>query len=147
MINFLEGNLFEDKSEVKINTVNCVGVMGKGIALEFKKHCPDMFWSYKFNCQSNKYKGGDIILEWETPENGIVLNLATKEHWRNDSKYEYIEKGLKNLRKWIENNNPESIAIPPLGCGNGNLEWNQVKKMIIQYLGDLSIPINVYLPR
>jgi O-acetyl-ADP-ribose deacetylase (regulator of RNase III) len=156
MINFKKGNLFDSKCTTLVNTVNCVGVMGKGIALQFKTKYPHMFTSYKNACSKGQLKnGGDIwifdMFEF-LPFKEIISNypkilcFATKEHWRNPSKIEWIEKGLKtfveNYKKW----NISSIAFPKLGCTNGGLNWEKdVKPLMIKYLDNLeNIKIEIY---
>ncbi|MBP1630105.1 MAG: Appr-1-p processing protein [Bacteroidetes bacterium] len=148
MISFKEGNILESRAEALINTVNTVGVMGKGIALQFKNAFPLNFKLYQKACKEKTFDVGQILVSEESTLNGkkIIINFPTKKDWRKPSEYEYIEKGLIALRNFIIENNIESIAIPPLGAGNGGLEWNRVKKMIIDCLGDLNCEIIIYEP-
>ena len=148
MISFKEGNILESEAKALINTVNTVGVMGKGIALQFKNAFPLNFKVYQKACKDNTFDIGSILVTKEASIDGekIIINFPTKRDWRKPSEYEYIEKGLKELRKYILDNKIESIAIPPLGAGNGGLEWERVKKMIIDCLGDLDSDIIIFEP-
>lgn len=148
MISFKEGDILESEAKALINTVNTVGVMGKGIALQFKNAFPLNFKIYQKACKDRTFDIGNILVTNESTINGekIIINFPTKKDWRNPSEYEYIEKGLQELRKYILDNKIESIAIPPLGAGNGGLEWDRVKKMIIDYLSDLDSDIIIYEP-
>ena len=133
MIHFTKGNMMTSSAEALVNTVNTVGVMGKGIALQFKEEFPKNFLTYKAACSSGELTPGKLLITKELNSNGeekIIINFPTKLHWRNPSRYEYITEGLKELTKAISEHNIKSIAIPPLGCGNGGLDWNIVKGMI-----------------
>ncbi len=145
MVKALIGNILESKSQTLVNTVNCIGVMGKGIALEFKKMFPDMFEDYKVRCDSNEVKPGVPYL-YKSLVDPQIVNFPTKNHWRSLSKIEDIEKGLdiltKNIKKW----NVTSISIPPLGCGNGQLLWTQVGPLIYNYVKNINIPVELYAP-
>jgi len=133
VIHSVKGNLLEDPSEAYVNTVNTVGVMGKGIAFQFKQAFPDVFKQYEKDCRKGLVKIGKMhVVEVQgltTPK--YVINFPTKEHWRHPSKIDYIEKGLINLVKVIKNLQIESIALPPLGYGNGGLNWHEVRPLII----------------
>lgn len=148
MFKFLNGDILNDFSEAIVNTVNCVGVMGKGIALQIKEKYPENFKFYKKHCDLKEVKIGKMLVYKSDDLIGskFIINFPTKEHWKEYSKYEYIINGLKDLRKVIIENNIKSIAIPPLGCGNGGLEWNIIKQYIIETLSDLNANINVYEP-
>ena len=133
MIKYVEGNLFESKSEALINTVNTVGIMGKGIALQFKKLYPNNYKEYKDKCDSGQFNVGQLIVTEDqniATGNKIIINFPTKTHWRKPSEYEYIEKGLDTLIHTIKHHNIKSIAIPPLGSGNGGLKWSKVKTIL-----------------
>lgn len=117
MITYIEGDLFNSPAQVLVNTVNTVGVMGKGIALEFKKRYPEMFKQYKKMCDEHKLTIGRLMLWYE--QDHWLLQFPTKENWRNPSKIEYIEKGLAAFVKKYADYNISSIAFPKLGCGNG----------------------------
>ena len=136
-------------AEALVNTVNTVGVMGKGIALQFKEEFPANFASYKAACSTGALVPGKLLITREKNSAGaekIIVNFPTKLHWRNPSKYEYIRNGLAELAKILKENNIKSIAIPPLGCGNGGLKWEIVKKMIQDALIGLDIDIFIYEP-
>ncbi|MGM0630841.1 MAG: type II toxin-antitoxin system antitoxin DNA ADP-ribosyl glycohydrolase DarG [Pseudomonadota bacterium] len=149
MLNFKTGNLLESDAEALVNTVNTVGVMGKGIALMFKERFPANMEAYARACKENKVATGKMFV---THSNELVnpqwiVNFPTKQHWRAKSKIEWIDEGLKDLRAFIVNNNVRSIAIPPLGAGNGGLSWNSVLPLIEQHLADLSdVDIQIYQP-
>lgn len=156
MIELRKGNLFDSKCQTLVNTVNCVGIMGKGIALQFKTKYPHMFTVYKDACKKGLLKnGGDLWLfhlgqflpfgDFVFTNYPKILCFATKEDWRNPSKLEWIETGLKNFVKDYENLKITSIAFPKLGCNNGGLNWeNEVKPLMIKYLSDLPIKVEIY---
>ena len=141
MIRYLEGDIFSTPAQTIVNTVNTVGVMGKGIALDFKKRYPDMFDKYKTACEKKKLKIGTLMLCYEADH--WTLLFPTKEHWRNPSRIEYIEQGLMKFCNSYAEYGITSIAFPKLGCGNGELDWNNVKPMMEAYLK--SLPIDVYI--
>ena len=129
MIEFVTGNIFDSGADCLINTVNCEGFMGKGIAYQFKMRFPKNNIDYVKACKSGKLRIGTIHYY---KEDGIwIVNFPTKDKWREKSKIDYIEKGLDLLVKFITEYKPKVIAIPPLGCGNGGLDWNVVKSIII----------------
>lgn len=142
MIIYKTGNLFNSNAQVITNTVNCVGVMGKGIALQFKNKFPEMFLDYKRKCDSGELKLGRPYL-WTSGE-VQVLNFPTKGHWKENSNLQDIESGLKYLAENYEKLEINSIALPPLGCGNGGLNWKDVKNLINKYLGPLEL-LDVYV--
>ncbi len=132
MIKYKIGNIFESNTEAIVNTVNTVGIMGKGIALGFKKRYPENFKIYAEACKIDGLDIG-ILLVTETQDltgKKIIINFPTKKHWRNPSEYEYIEKGAKELVKVIKEREIKSIAIPPLGAGNGGLNWAKVRSIL-----------------
>jgi len=143
MINFLKGNIFDSNAEALVNAVNTVGIMGKGIALEFKKRFPKNFEIYKGVCDANMLSIGDILI---VHDGKTIINFPTKIHWRDKSKYEYIQSGLRNLREELKDLNITSVAIPALGCGFGGLDWKIVKKMIVDELNDCDTCFYVYEP-
>ena len=133
MIHYIKGNLFDSKAEAIVNTVNTVGVMGKGIALQFKKNYPTNYKTYLTACKNNELKVGDLLITQEQSMFGgkkYIVNFPTKKHWRQPSEYSYIEGGLIKLVEFIKDNEIKSIAIPPLGAGNGGLDWYKVKNII-----------------
>jgi O-acetyl-ADP-ribose deacetylase (regulator of RNase III) len=143
MIKYLEGDLFKSPAQVIVNTVNTVGVMGKGIALEYKNRYPNMFEKYREYCDKKKIQIGKLML-WYEPDHWILL-FPTKEHWRNPSKLRYIEEGLVKFVNTYADKNIVSIAFPRLGCGNGELNWDEVKPLMEKYLKPLPIDVYIYL--
>ena len=121
MIEYIEGDIFESPAQVIVNTVNTVGVMGKGLALSFKQRYPQMFEKYKLACEKHQLTIGKLMLFYEADH--WLLMFPTKENWRNPSKLEYIEKGLMKFVQTYAEKNITSIAFPRLGCGNGELNW------------------------
>ena len=144
MITYMSGDLFQSPAKVLVNTVNTVGVMGKGIALKFKHIYPEMFEAYRNHCEQGNLQIGQLLL-YKTP-NKWILNFPTKKHWHNPSRVEYIEAGLTKLRAHCSEMGLTSIAFPALGCGNGELDFEtQVKPLMERYLGNLSVPTFIYL--
>lgn len=143
MLSYLKGDLLSSPAQVLVNTVNIVGVMGKGIALQFKNKYPEMFKSYQHVCEKHMLDVGKLYL-WKSPEKWVLM-FPTKKHWRNPSKIEYIESGLRKFADNYEHLGIESIAFPKLGCGNGNLEWNVVKPIMEKYLKPLPISVYIYI--
>lgn len=148
MIECIKGNLLESKADALVNTVNTVGVMGKGIALQFKNKYPYNYKVYRDACKKGTFKTGEVLVVQEADLLGqkFIVNFPTKAHWKGASKYEYIASGLKALKQAMKDYNIASIAIPPLGCGNGGLEWNKVKNMIEEELKDVEAEIFLYGP-
>lgn len=141
----LVGDMLKSKAQTLINTVNCVGVMGKGIALEFKNRFPDMFDDYVRRCERNEVKPGVPYL-YKTLFPPQIINFPTKDHWKSISKVSDIERGLKQLAEYYKEWGVTSLAVPPLGCGNGQLEWRVVGPMIYRFVKDLPIPVEMYVP-
>jgi O-acetyl-ADP-ribose deacetylase (regulator of RNase III)/uncharacterized protein YwgA len=149
MIKFLTGDLLKADAQALVNTVNTVGVMGKGIALQFKEAFPANTREYIRACKEKKLSPGVMLPVWDSNllyGKKLIINFPTKVHWKQPSKYEYIETGLVALKELIIKENIKSIAIPPLGAGNGGLEWGKVKKMITNALEDVNIDIQIYEP-
>jgi O-acetyl-ADP-ribose deacetylase (regulator of RNase III) len=145
MISYVAGNLFESPAQTLVNTVNTVGVMGKGVALNFKRIYPEMFREYRELCEEGRIEIGSLHL-YRTPHKN-VLNFPTKRHWRQPSKPEYIEAGLTTFVQNYEKMKIRSVAFPPLGCGNGELDFARVVQPIMEeYLRDLPIPVFIYAP-
>lgn len=143
MIQYIQGNLFTSNAKVLVNTVNTVGVMGKGIAADFKKIYPKMFEEYKELCENGKLDIGEFFL-YKT-SNKWVLNFPTKKHWKSPSTVEYIEKGLQKLIEQATKLQLTDIAMPKLGCGNGGLDWEkQVKPIVEKYLKKSPINVSIY---
>lgn len=149
MIKYITGNILDSKAHALVNTVNTMGVMGKGIALQFKKAYPNNYRAYEKACKNGEVKVGKMFVTIDsntTSGERIIINFPTKTDWRKPSEYKYIEDGLENLVEVINDRQIRSLAIPPLGAGNGGLNWEIVKKLIEQKLGQLSTHIYVYEP-
>lgn len=149
MIHYKKGDMLQSGAEALVNTVNTVGVMGKGIALQFKEAFPSNNKFYVDACKRKELVPGKVLAIWD--ENlglgkKLIINFPTKVHWRQPSKYEYIEKGLVDLREVLEKEKVKSVAIPPLGCGNGGLEWSKVRPMIVNALADVAIDVYLFEP-
>lgn len=126
------GDLLKETTDAIVNTVNCVGVMGKGIALQFKQRWPSNFKEYDAASKRKEIRPGKMFIydlgEWEKPR--YIVNFPTKVHWRGASKLEYVEDGLRDLVKQAKRLGIKSISLPPLGCGNGGLDWGDVRTLI-----------------
>jgi O-acetyl-ADP-ribose deacetylase (regulator of RNase III) len=148
MITYKKGNIFDAKVEALVNTVNTVGVMGKGIALQFKFAFPENYKAYKEAARRNEIVTGKVQIVPVNDINGVkyIINFPTKAHWRNPSKIQWIKDGLIDLKRQLQEFGITSIAIPPLGCGNGGLNWDNVRPLIDTSLADLEIDITVYEP-
>lgn len=148
MITYSKQNILSIKAQAIVNTVNCEGVSGAGIAKEFKILYPENFIFYKNYTTRHKMLPGDYALyindSFIIPN--LIINLATKDKWENNSKIEWIEKGIFNLKLCIINLKLESIAIPPLGCGHGGLNWSNVKSLLDASLKDLDCNITIIEP-
>lgn len=143
MITYVNGNLFEAPARVLVNTVNTVGVMGKGIALDFKRIYPEMFSRYQHFCESRQLTIGKLYL-FKTDQKW-VLNFPTKKHWRAPSRLEYIEAGLEKFVCQYADIGIMSIAFPALGCGNGELDYDtQVRPLMEDYLNGIPISVFIY---
>lgn len=146
MIRFTKGNILEAHSEALVNTVNTVGIMGKGIALSFKKSFPNVFEQYKRSVDKGEFEIGKVQVVRTgllTPK--YVINFATKKHWRNPSKIDFIRMGLLDLKTKLAEHKIKSIAIPPLGCGNGKLDWEVVKPLMVNILEDISTQTEILI--
>lgn len=149
MIHFTQGNLLEAPAEALINTVNEVGVMGKGLALMFREAFPENMRAYAAACQAGEVRVGRMFV---TRNNTLVgprwiINFPTKKHWRNPSKLEWVQEGLTDLVRVIRENQIRSIAVPPLGCGNGGLDWSRVRIEIEAALSKLDdVEVIVFEP-
>jgi len=148
MIEYRQGNLLEADAEALVNTVNTVGVSGKGIALMFKEAFPGNFRAYEAASKAGTIPPGGLFITERYDMLGPrwIINFATKKHWRNPSRLEWIKQGLAELRQEISARNIHSVAIPPLGAGNGGLDWAHVKPMIAETLADLDCNVIVYEP-
>lgn len=146
MINSVQkGNLLDSDAQTLVNTVNTVGVMGKGIALEFKRRFPDMYKDYEARCAAGLVRLGEPYL-YRTLLPPWIINFPTKGHWRAVSRLSDIEQGLNFLAEHLEDWGVESLAVPPLGCGHGQLEWAVVGPTIYRHLDRLPLPVALYAP-
>ena len=145
MIRILIGDVLESKAQTLVNTVNCVGVMGKGVALEFRKRFPDMYRDYLARCAGGQVRLGrpylyrNLLTPW-------ILNFPTKDHWRSVSRVSDIEEGLSYLVQHYREWGITSLALPPLGCGQGGLEWSVVGPILYRHVRQLGIPAELYAP-
>lgn len=149
MLRYIKGDMLRAQAEALVNTVNTVGVMGKGIALQFKEAFPLNTKAYIKACKNEELTVGKLLAVWDTNllfGRKLIINFPTKKHWRQPSKYEYIESGLIALAELLVKEDIKSVALPPLGCGNGGLEWPRVRTLIEKYLGELPIDIQVFEP-
>ena len=145
MMNVIVGDMFESKAQTLINTVNCVGIMGKGVALEFKKRFPNMFEDYVKRCDAKQVRlGRPYLFKRMFPP--WILNFPTKDHWRSVSRLQDIVEGLSYLRQRYKEWGITSLAVPPLGCGEGQLEWQVVGQTLYRYLTQLDITVELYAP-
>lgn len=145
MIKFVQGDLMDSSAHALVNTVNLEGFMGKGIAFQFKQQYPKNFEEYNSACKSGDIQIGKTLVFNENEK--IIINFPTKDKWRSKSKIEYVKLGLIDLVQKIKQMNIRSIAIPPLGTGNGGLNWNEVRNMMIYYLNELeNCQIFIYEP-
>lgn len=143
MITYTTGDLLQSPAEALVNTVNCEGYMGKGIAYQFKLQFPENNISYIRACKSGELVVGKLHSTYEKGK--LIINFPTKNKWRADSKIEYIQDGLKELVRLIIDKDIKTIAIPPLGSGNGGLIWSEVKKVIEESLLQIPNSVSVYI--
>jgi len=146
-ISLKRGNLFNSKAQTLCNAVNTVGVMGAGIAKEFKSRYPEMFADYKQRCEEKRVLVGEPYC-WK-PADGVahwVLIFPTKQHWRNPSQIEWLESGLQHLNESYEKWGISSLAMPALGCSLGGLDWKQVRPIMEKYLSEMEVPVEIYEP-
>lgn len=149
-MDFKTGDILKDDAEALVNTVNCVGVMGRGIALQFKKAFPDNYKAYLEACDKGAVKPGHMFV-YETGKltpPRFIINFPTKRHWRGRSRIEDVQSGLRALVEVLRDERIESVAIPPLGSGLGGLDWNQVRNLIAGAVGELEgVRVTVYEPQ
>jgi len=149
MIRFTKGNLLDADVEALVNTVNTVGVMGKGIALMFKDRFPPNFQEYAAACKRGEVRIGRMFVT-QNPSLDVprwIINFPTKTHWRVKTRIEWIDAGLEDLRRVVVEKGIRSIAVPPLGCGHGGLSWSEVRPRIVNALGSLpDVDVVVYEP-
>jgi O-acetyl-ADP-ribose deacetylase (regulator of RNase III) len=150
MINVVSGNILEAKADALVNTVNCIGVMGKGIALQFKQAFPENFKDYARACDKGKVRTGKMFVHRTermfNPK--YIINFPTKRHWKAKSKLEDIELGLEDLVRVVMDLGIGSIAVPPLGSGLGGLNWEEVKRRIIDAFDEIpDVEVLLYEPK
>ncbi len=145
MMKVLIGDIFESEAQTLVNTVNTVGVMGKGVALGFRKHFPEMYEDYVRRCERHEVRLGKPYLYRRTVPPQII-NFPTKEHWRSVSRLQDIVNGLEYLENHISEWGITSLAVPPLGCGEGQLDWRVVGPTLFRHLQQLGIPVELYAP-
>jgi O-acetyl-ADP-ribose deacetylase (regulator of RNase III) len=145
MVEIVTGDIFNSEAQTLVNAVNCAGVMGKGIALAFKRHFPAMFADYAERCKEGRVRLGEPYL-YRGESLPWVLNFPTKDHWRSASKLEAIVAGLSYLEAYYHEWGITSLAVPALGCGAGQLEWNVVGPILRDMLGKLDIPVTLFAP-
>lgn len=143
-IKHIKGNIFNSKCQTIANTINCVGVMGKGIALVYKLRYPKMYKEYKEHCKNKLIKTGSLWLYTKQENAPWILNFPTKFHWKYPSKIEWIEQGLQKFVETYDRKGISSIAFPLLGIHNGGLDINEVKSLMNHYLGKCQINIEIY---
>lgn len=149
MIRYTTGNLLEAKADALVNTVNTVGIMGKGIALMFREAFEENFRAYTAACKRGEVRTGHMFVTERSAVLGPrwIINFPTKQDWRTKTRLSWVVDGLADLRRVIVDNGIRSIALPPLGCGNGGLDWAEVRPKIEEALGDLDgVDIQVYEP-
>lgn len=148
MITYKTGNILDAPTEALVNTVNTQGVMGKGIALQYKNAFPENAKAYTEAVKQGKVKIGEMLVVPVGTLTGVkyIINFPTKAHWRFPSRIAWIKSGLEDLRHKLSGYNIKSVALPPLGCGNGGLDWAEVKPLIEAALADLPVNIIVYEP-
>jgi O-acetyl-ADP-ribose deacetylase (regulator of RNase III) len=149
MITYVKGNLLDSPAVALVNTVNLAGVMGKGIALQFKKAFPHNLEVYRKACREGELAIGKILAVVDRNlllGEKLILNVPTKTDWRLPAQYDYVDRGLIALREYLLINRISSLAVPALGCGNGGLDWDRVKPMIERRLVEIDCDIFVYEP-
>ena len=139
MIEFRRGDIIREDVEALVNTVNCVGVMGKGVALQFKAAFPANFRAYAAACRRGEVVPGKVFVHetGQLTNPRFIINFPTKRHWRDKSRFEDIEAGLRSLRQEVQARNIRSVAVPALGCGLGGLNWADVRPRIERQLSQL----------
>ena len=145
MLRFTKGNMFETDADIRVNTVNCVGVMGAGVALAFKQRYPEMYRAYKRECEFGNIQPGKLHV-WRNLSGDWIINFPTKRHWRDKSRYEDIDAGLVALREYLEKQGNVRVTLPALGSGHGGLDWAQVKQMIQKHLDGLEADVIIFDP-
>ena len=145
-VTVLSGDLFQSKAQTLTNAVNCAGVMGKGIALAFKQRFPDMYADYVLRCERKEVQLGKPYV-YKGASLPLILNFPTKDHWRDKSNLDSIAQGLDYLLKHYREWGIESLAVPALGAGLGQLEWGIVEPVLNRYLSRMDMSIELYIPQ
>lgn len=150
MIRFTKGNLLQSGDDALVNTVNCVGVMGKGIALQFRRAYPSNFLAYARACKNGEVRLGEMFVVetgLDRPEPRFIINFPTKDHWRARSRLDDVKSGLESLVREVDQRGIRSVSVPPLGCGNGGLDWSDVRPLIeAAFAGLPGVEVHVYEP-
>lgn len=148
VVRIQRGDLFQSSAEALVNTVNTQGVMGKGLAYEFKKRFPESFDYYQEACKNGEIQIGKVqVIRTGKLHPQYIINFPTKKSWRQKSKLEYIQAGLEDLLRVVQEHEIKSIAIPPLGCGQGGLRWEEVKSLVEQAFAQLpDVEVELYEP-
>lgn len=144
-LHFTSGNMFDRPADIRINTVNCVGVMGAGVALAFKRLHPLMFAEYQRKCRAGLILPGQLHV-WHAPNGERIVNFPTKRHWHDNSRYEDIDAGLLALKTFLADQGRVRVTLPALGCGHGRLNWTIIASMITKHLQGLEAQITVFQP-
>jgi O-acetyl-ADP-ribose deacetylase (regulator of RNase III) len=141
---FVRGDMFAQPFDIRVNPVNCVGVMGAGVALRFKNRYPAMYRDYQAKCRKGEIRPGEISV-WKTSTEHVI-NFPTKLHWRHWSRHEWIEEGLRGLHRYLLSQGSPRVAVPALGCGHGGLAWHRVSALLTEHLKDLAAEVHAFFP-
>lgn len=147
MIRETSGDILTADVEALVNPVNTVGVMGAGLALQFKRKYPDMFNGYVAACRRGDVRVGEVMFHYNGNNPRYIFNFPTKQRWQKPSRLEWIDSGLADMSKTMLYLKIESIAIPPLGCGLGGLNWGDVRQLINGHLGGFDVDVVLYAPQ
>jgi hypothetical protein len=145
MVEYTTGDMFETSADARVNLVNCVGVMGKGVAYAFKVRYPKMFAAYRAACRRGEVQPGSVWT-WRPDESYAVYGMATKDDWRRPSQYDWVDAGLFQLRLAIILDKPRVVTLPAPGCGNGGLIWEKVRPMVEHHLSGVASRVIVFEP-
>lgn len=147
MIEEKRGDILLSRAKAVVNPVNCVGIMGKGLALAFKEKYPEMDEPYKLACKTKELRPGVCQL-WDTGDIAprYIINFPTKDHWRDPSRLEWIDQGLQHMNWLILMNDITSVAVPPLGCGLGGLSWKDVRPLMYRWLDFKDVMVTLHVP-